>query len=152
MTADRVPQRVQRKAGVAVMRLTAVVARVRLEVAAAEVAWSAFAGRGVALRLVLASTARFVAGELVALAPWLAVAVERAPIVALTVAALEFRAAALAVKHLMARESVPERMQRCALMVCVETIVHIARTGKTVLMTHSGYSRECLKMCLKIYI
>jgi hypothetical protein len=139
MTADRVPQRVQRKAGVAVMRLTAVVARVRLEVAAAEVAWSAFAGCGVALRLA-------------ALAPWLAVAVERAPIVALTVAALEFRAAALAVKRLMARESVPERMQRCALMVCVETIVHIARTGKTVLMTHSGYSRECLKMCLKIYI
>jgi hypothetical protein len=43
-------------------------------------------------------------------------------------------------------------MQRPAFVAGVETVVRHARTGKTVMMTHLGYSRLCLKMCLKIYI
>ncbi len=61
-------------------------------------------------------------------------------------------AAALAAELVMTGERMPKRMQRRAVMPGEETFVRATRTGKTMVMTHVGYSHLCLKMCRKIYI
>jgi hypothetical protein len=59
---------------------------------------------------------------------------------------------ALATLRLIADERMPELMEGRMILACAKTFVRLARTGKSMRMSHSGHSRECLKMCLKIYI
>jgi hypothetical protein len=57
-----------------------------------------------------------------------------------------------ATRFVVARERMPECMKRRRFAAGVRTVVRFVRTGKSMVMTHLGYSRLCLKMCRKIYI
>ncbi|WP_424782286.1 hypothetical protein, partial [Paraburkholderia sp.] len=97
----------------------------------------------VAVKLMPAATATFVVVKLVPVATPAATAVE---------AFTASFTTALAAERVVTGERMPKRMQRRAVMPGEETVVRATRTGKTMLMTHLGYSHLCLKMCRKIYI
>jgi hypothetical protein len=176
MTADRMPQRLRRKAMVAVVAVVAVMTCVGLEFAAAAVACGvavklarvAFAALAPVRALTTLTTraalvafttwttsamsTQSVAGKRAALAGAIPLALRCLPLATSTVTAFRLDAAALAMKRLVTNERMPEFMERRTGLICVKTFVRATRTGKTMLMSHSGHSRECLKMCLKIYI
>jgi hypothetical protein len=161
VAANRVPWRVRREVVMAVRAEVAGVGREAAVVAAARgvavklvrVAWVVF-GAWVAFTssTMFAPAAGFLAGKLGALVPALSAALERLPAGALAVTAFESGVAARSAMPLLAGQRVPEFVERRVVQAGGETIVRAARTEKTVLMSHSGHSREYLKMCLKIYI
>nr|WP_259460890.1 hypothetical protein [Paraburkholderia sp. BL23I1N1] len=146
MAADGVPQCVKREAVVAVMAEEVAVTEA---VAVVATAMPAF----VVLEFVPAAiVAALVASELVSPVTATLVVMKLVPIAASTMTAFKTFTAALAAELVMTGEHMPKRMQRRAILPCEKTFVRATRTGKTMVMTHLGYSHLYLKMCCKIYI